>query len=99
VLDGGLIVSDLPKLPMWAVRSTEDGFVYENEDSQGRVWRMWRVTAPAPGDPFPEGWRFAPVDALDQIQFVKFGGLRELGWITEGGFRHHLGLPPAEEQS
>jgi hypothetical protein len=63
---------------------------------------MWLVTDPAPSDPFPAGWRFAPVDALDQANFIeRVGGLREFDTAairidamltaTDAGFQHRMG--------
>jgi hypothetical protein len=47
---------------------------YEAPDPDGRVWRVWRVDVPGPGDPFPVGWRLAPRDDLGNINFIPGDG-------------------------
>lgn len=96
-------MNDRSRLPVWTQIRTEGGFIYEAADSRGRVWRMWLVNEDASGDPFPRGWRFAPVDALDQVNFIEhIGALRELDLAAmridagaaanDPSFRHRMGL-------
>lgn len=65
------------KLPTWTeVGSRTDG-VYEAVDSRGVAWRLWCVWDAA-GAP-PVEWRFAPVNALDQVSVIEhIGGGKEL---------------------
>lgn len=96
-------MSERSRLPVWTpVHTGEDRF-YEAVDSRGHAWRMWLVAEDAPGDPFPSGWRFAPVGALEQANFIeRVGGLRELdiaamridagAVVGDKEFRHRMGL-------
>lgn len=96
-------MSGLSKLPVWTPIYTDDDCIYEAVDSRGRAWRMWLVEDDTPDDPFPRGWRFAPIDALDQANFIKHvGGGREfdtaamridVGEVAgDPDFRHRMGL-------
>lgn len=67
-------LSDLSQLPSWTPIWTDDGYIYEALDSNGRAWRLWFVKSDSPDDPFPRGWRFAPIDALDQVNFFEHLG-------------------------
>jgi hypothetical protein len=70
-------LSDLPVwTPIWCEASNT--YRYEAKNSWGRTWRLWYVDTDQASDPFPAGFRFAPVDALDQVNFVeKVGGDRD----------------------
>lgn len=96
-------MSDRSKLPVWTRIWAGDTYIYEGTDSRGRTWRMWFVEDDAPSDPFPAGWRFAPIDELDQINFIAHvGGGREFDTaamridagevVGDPGFRHRMGL-------
>lgn len=68
-------MSGLSQLPVW----DGDTYIYEAVDSLGRAWRMWFVRDETADDPFPAGWRFAPIDELHQANFIAhIGGGREL---------------------
>lgn len=66
------------KLPEWTeIGNFADG-VYEAVDSRGVAWRCWCVWGDVTNRP-PLEWRFAPVDALDQVRVIEhIGGGREL---------------------
>lgn len=89
-------------LPMWTeVGNRADG-VYEAVDSRGVAWRCWCVWDVVTGR-LPLEWRFAPVNALDQVSVIEhIGGGRELDIasmridvdevIGDQEFRDHMGL-------
>lgn len=96
-------MSGLSKLPAWTPIWTGDDYTYEAVDGRGRPWRLWFVDDETADDPFPRGWRFAPVDALDQVNFIEhLGGGRDFDLaamrivgheiVTDPGFRHRMGL-------
>ncbi|UKD50808.1 hypothetical protein L3Q65_00500 (plasmid) [Amycolatopsis sp. FU40] len=72
-------MSGLPTLPVWQRFHTDAGVTHEALDAAGRAWRLWFEPQGTPGSPLPAGWRFAPLDALDQTGFIEHrGGAREL---------------------
>ncbi|MFI6030838.1 hypothetical protein [Amycolatopsis magusensis] len=90
----------------------EDGLYYEATGSDDRTWRLWMVTDTRPDDPFPAGWRLAPVDALDQTNYIqRVGGFREFDQASLRiadrhelradplAVRQQLGLGPTPEQT
>lgn len=100
-------MSGLSRLPVWTPVRTGGSLVYEAADSAGRAWRMWFVDEPAPADPHPPGWRYAPVENLGQAGFIEhLGGGREhdiaaaridpSGVTTDPAFRYRVGLDDDE---
>jgi hypothetical protein len=57
-------------LPQWTQLGGYGSGTFEAPDPTGVMWRLWAVDDPAPGDPFPRGYRLAPRDDLDNINFV-----------------------------
>lgn len=72
--DEGAAEHEWSQLPVWTPIWTGQTYRYEAVDSRGRAWRLWFADGGEPGDPFPRGWRFAPVDELDQLNFLEHVG-------------------------
>lgn len=57
-------------LPLWTQIGGIGSTIFEAPDPGGTMWRLWAVDDPAPADPFPRGYRLAPCDDLDNINFI-----------------------------
>lgn len=85
---------DRSQLPVWTPIWTGGTCVYEALDSRGRAWRMWSVDGDTPGSP-PHGWRFAPIDALDQVHFIEHvGGGRDFDRVAVRIDAHAVAADP-----